>query len=100
MNNQESITINVMDKEYRVACPPDEKEGLQASASMLNEKLSEIKNKGAVIGSERIAIMAALNLSHEVLSGSALQTEHSDLNDRIDQLSARIDSQMRKIRLI
>ncbi len=100
MNNQDSLTINVMDKEYRVACPPEEKDSLEQSASMLNKRLREIKEKGAVIGSERIAIMAALNLSHEVLNGATLETEHADLNERIGRLSDRIDSSMREIKLI
>ena len=100
MNNQDSLTISVLDKEYRVACPTDEKDGLKASASMLNEKLSEIKEKGTVIGSERVAIMAALNLSHEVLSGKALANENTELNERISRLSEKIDNTMREIKLI
>ena len=89
-----------MDKEYRVACPANEKDKLQASASMLNQRLKEIKDKGSVIGSERIAIMAALNLSHEVINGNAVMQDHAEVNARIDRLSARIDSEMRAIKLI
>jgi len=100
MSNQDSLTISVLDKEYRVACPPEEKDSLKASASMLNEKLGEIKEKGTVIGSERIAIMAALNLSHEILNGRTLENEHTDLNERITRLSERIDNTMREIKLI
>jgi cell division protein ZapA len=100
VNNQDSLTIKVLEKEYRVACPPDEKDGLLASANLLNDKLNEIKQKGSVIGTERIAIMAALNMSHEIINGQSLVGEHDDLNDRIDSLSERIDNSMRKIKLI
>jgi len=99
MKNQESLSITILDKEYRVACPPGQQDSLRASAAVLNKKLTEIKNKGAVIGTERIAIMAALNLCHELLSGQSLQDEHAELNDRIDSLSEKIDSSMREIQL-
>lgn len=100
MKDQESLSIKILEKEYRVACPAEEKESLIASANMLNEKLNEIKQKGAVIGTERIAVMAALNMSHELLNGKALVEEHTDLNDRIDSLSEKIDKTMRNIKLI
>lgn len=100
MDNQDSLTIKVLEKEYRVACPADERESLTASANMLNERLMQIKSKGAVISTERIAVMAALNMSHEILNGQTLVGEHAELNERIDSLSERIDTTMRKIKLI
>ena len=89
-----------MDKEYRVACPPEEKENLLASADLLNDKLMEIKQQGSVIGTERIAIMAALNMSHDILHGQSLEAEHNDLNQRIDKLSQRISDSINDIQLI
>ena len=100
MKDQDSLSIKILEKEYRVACPAEEKENLLASASMLNEKLDEIKQRGSVIGTERIAVMAALNMSHELLNGKALVEEHAELNDRIDSLSEKIDNTMRNIKLI
>ncbi len=96
----DSLTINILDKEYRVACPEAEKDSLLASASLLNKRLQEIKSKGAVLGTERIAIMAALNLSHEMLNGKAIEQQHSDLNTRIDSLSDKIDTTIRQFELI
>jgi len=90
----------IMGKEYRVACPQEERDNLKASADLLNEKLKEIKQQCSVIGSERIAIMAALNMSHEILHNQSLTNEHSSLNQRIDELSERITSSMRDIQLI
>ena len=100
MNKSEPLTITIMDKEYRVACPEEEKDNLKASANLLNNKLSEIKRQGSVIGTERIAIMAALNMSHEILHNEALAAEHDDLNQRIDALSERINDSMSNIQLI
>jgi len=89
-----------MDKEYRVACPEEEKDNLRASANLLNNKIREIKQQGSVIGTERIAIMAALNMSHEILHNEGLTAEHDDLNQRIDALSERINDSMSNIQLI
>lgn len=100
MDNQDSLTIKVLEKEYRVTCAPEEKESLTASASLLNEKLMQIKSKGSVISTERIAVMAALNMSHEILDGQVLVGEHAELNERIDSLSERIDNTMREIKLV
>ena len=100
MSKTEALTIKIMDKEYRVACPPEEKDNLLASAELLNNKLKEIKQQGSVIGTERIAIMAALNLSHDILSHQSLSEENADLNQRINALSDRITDSMREIQLI
>ncbi|MGB5397332.1 MAG: cell division protein ZapA [Gammaproteobacteria bacterium] len=100
MKQQDSLSINILDKEYRVACPEEEKESLLASASVLNKRLRDIKNKGAVLGTERIAIMAALNLSHEMLNGKAIEQQHTELNNRIDSLSDKIDGTIRQFELI
>lgn len=100
MNKAEPLTVKIMDKEYRIACPEEEKDNLRASADLLNEKLDEIKQQGSVIGTERIAIMTALNMSHEILHSQSLVTEHGDLNKRIDDLSERISDSMRDIQLV
>ena len=100
MIKTEPLTITIMGKEYRVACPQDEKDNLLASANLLNDKLREIKQQGSVIGTERIAIMAALNMSHDILHNETLSAEHSDLNQRIDALSERINESISNIQLI
>lgn len=100
MSKVEPLNITIMDKEYRVACPPEEQDNLRASAELLNQKLAEIKKKGAVIGTERIAIMAALNMSHEILLSQKMAAEHNDLNQRISAMSEHISDSMRDIQLI
>ncbi len=62
------LQINIMGREFRVACPEDEQKGLLEAVDYLNRKMHEIKDHGKVIGLERIAIMAALNITHEFLS--------------------------------
>lgn len=62
------LQINVMGRDFRVACPEEDQEGLLEAVEYLNKKMQEIKGAGKVIGLERIAIMAALNIAHEFLS--------------------------------
>jgi len=92
MNTPDAVVLKILDKEYRVSCQPDEKESLMESSRLLNERLAEIKSKGAVMGSERIAIMAALNLCHELLTGETMVNEYSDIEQRIDGLSEKIQN--------
>ena len=71
--NQEPapVTVRILDKDYLIACQPDEQDDLLASARHVDERMREIRKTGRVIGTDRIAVMAALNLAYELLqSGS------------------------------
>ena len=68
MSEAKSLQITIMGREFRVACPEDEQAGLLEAVDYLNKKMLEIRDGGKVIGLERIAIMAALNIAHEMLS--------------------------------
>jgi len=59
--------ITIMDKEYRVTCPEDEREALERTARFLDTKMREIRHTGKVIGNDRVAVMAAINIAHELL---------------------------------
>ena len=61
------ITVTILDKEYVVGCSEDEREALFSTVEFLNRKMDEQRESGKVIGSERIAVMAALNVAHEYL---------------------------------
>ena len=61
------VAIRILDKDYHVACGPDEKAGLLRSAELLNERMRQVREGGKVTGADRIAVMAALNLAHELL---------------------------------
>ena len=62
------LQITLMGRQYRVACAQDEQEGLLKAVDYLNQKMHEVRDNGKVIGQERIAIMAALNIAHEFLT--------------------------------
>jgi len=66
-----TVTVKILDKEYQVACPEDREAELTASARYLDKQMRKIRDTGRVIGVERIAVMAALNISYELLQTSA-----------------------------
>ena len=73
MSQPLTVTLHILDKEYRVACPPEERSNLEQAARHLDTTMRDIRNSGKVIGVERIAVMAALNITHEMLTGSHQQ---------------------------
>lgn len=71
MSEKGALTISLLGREFRVACPEGEEQQLRAAADYLNRKLKEVRDTGKVVGNERIAIMAALNIAHESVSNRA-----------------------------
>ncbi|VAW64816.1 hypothetical protein MNBD_GAMMA11-2191 [hydrothermal vent metagenome] len=97
MGDSTGLNIKIMDKDYSVACPPEQQASLRNSAEFLNERLKVIKNRGSIIGNERIAIMAALNLAHELLSSQHCEGELSDIDLRMLNLQKKIDIALSEI---
>ncbi|MCG5501033.1 cell division protein ZapA [Ectothiorhodospira lacustris] len=85
----EPVTVQILGKEYRVACPEDERNALIASASLLDRRMKEIRDGGKVVGGDRIAVMAALNITHELL---ALKRQNAGLDQRMRALQDRVDA--------
>ncbi len=85
------VKIHILDKEYRIACQQGEQEALLASARYLDQKMREIRAGGKVIGTDRIAVMVALNLAHELLE----QRNHDD--NSVEIISNRLKNMQEKI---
>lgn len=68
MTDPQPINISILDKEYKVACPVGEQPALLASAEYLDGKMREVRDSGSIIGSERIAVITALNITNELLN--------------------------------
>lgn len=94
-----SVSLRILDKDYTVACPEGEEKSLLASADLLNKKIEEIKDRGSIIGSERIAVMAALNLAHEFLNANHANTNLNTVDQKISALKQKIDSALGQIKL-
>lgn len=88
------IAVRILDREYLVACPPEERDGLQSAASLLDGRMREIRSGNRMAGIDRIAVLAALNLAHELIQqrqgGGNRERELSralgDLTRRLDGL--------------
>ena len=83
----EAITIEILDKQYTVSCPPEEKQALMESARILNERLREVRGGGKVLGTERMAVMTALNVIHEY---TLLQKAQADVDGTLERLRGKI----------
>lgn len=87
------VIVNILGKEYQIACPEEEKEALIASARMVHENMEKIRQSGKVVGVDRIAVMAALNIAHELI-----QIQHDEshdlekVNNKILQLKERVSA--------
>jgi len=93
----EGITINILGKEYMIACGEDERHDLQRSADFLDTKMREIRDNGKIIGSDRIAIIAALNISHELLThGGDTAKMDTDFDTRIRSMQEKIDDALNR----
>ena len=89
------LDVSIMGREFRVACPAEEREELLQSVSYLDKKMREIRDSGKVVGSERIAIMAALNITHELLTTKIRGGfDMGEFKRRIDRMQAALDAAM------
>ena len=87
------VSVRILDKEYQVACASEERTDLLDSAEILNSKMLEIRNSGRVVGLDRIAVMAALNMANELLHAQARdRLIEGDLSGRLKNISDRVES--------
>lgn len=91
-SNNNPVTVHILDKEYRILCQDGEQDDLLASARYLDMKMREIRATGKVIGSDRIAVMAALNIAHELLKHQQSKDENTQsLSQRIHSLQKKVE---------
>jgi cell division protein ZapA len=95
---QKTVEVNLLGRTYRVACDDGQREALMQAVTYLDGKMNEIRKAGKVMGAERIAVMAALNVAHELLSvklggGFDMGQAKRRLSDIESQLDAAIAKQ-------
>lgn len=87
------VTIRILEKEYQVACPAAERPSLMASAELLNAKMREIRDSGKVVGLDRVAVMAALNLANDLIKAQSQDEELKHIvGVRIRSMREHLDS--------
>jgi cell division protein ZapA len=95
--DQARVSVRIMEKEYLIACPYDERSALLDAAEFLNARMREIRDNGRVVGIDRIAVMAALNLAHEYLKGKDRESRlDSGVGQRVRALRERVEGALGK----
>jgi len=87
-----AVTIRVLDKDYQVACPAEERVALLESARYLDEKMREIRDSRKMIGSERVAVMAALNIAHDLLQCREGGGDSAGVDNKLRQLQNKVEA--------
>ncbi len=91
MSASKPVTVTILGEEYLVSCPPDEEQALQLSAKLLDQRMKEIRSSGKVMSSERIAVMAGLNISNELLhQQQQTSIESGRINEQLRTLTEKI----------
>jgi cell division protein ZapA len=88
----EPVKIYILDREFLIACPEEERPALLQSAAYLNQKMQEIRDRGKVVGIDRIAVMAALNLTHELLRSRRDADGVDEIRERLAALNERLET--------
>lgn len=95
----DTVVIHIMGKEYVIACPPEEENKLVQAAQHLDNQMRQIRESGKVIGVERIAVMAALNLSHELLEHQEETSGAVIVNDEgISRLNHKLEAALHRLK--
>lgn len=88
-----AVTLEILGKEYKIACEPEEQDGLIESARQLDKKMRQIRDSGKVSGTDRIAVMAALNMAHELhLAESRNRELELQLADSLIKMAHKIEN--------
>ncbi len=90
-----TVSVNILGRDYQVNCPTEEREALERAARHLDTQMREIRSTGKIVGSERIAVMAALNLSHELLG---LDRNRGETERAVKRLGERIGRVLDEVR--
>ena len=90
-NSTDTVTVNILDREFKIKCPEDKVAELKKAASYLNSKMQEVHHGNKLITIDRVAITAALNIAHElILAKQQSQSDH-DLDNRLNKLRQTLD---------
>lgn len=91
-SDNKAVNVNILDRDYTFACPAEQEDGLLASARYLDDKMREIRNNSNIVGTDRIAVMAALNIVHDLLQANSNNSQIQSVMSRIQSITAKIDN--------
>ena len=88
------VSLMIMGKEYRIACDLEEQEDLIHSAQQLDVQMRKMRDSGKITGPDRIAVMAALNLAHEL---QLMKTQNAALNQRLSECLTKLSRKIENV---
>ncbi len=94
MSDENRVSVSILDKEYQVACKPEERHELMRAASELDSRMRAVRKGGAIVGLERIAIMVALNLCHELQSAER-SGDSPESQEALKRIGNKLDSALK-----
>ncbi len=90
--NTQTLTVQILGKDYLIGCPAGEEENLRSAARHLDKNMNEVKATGKIIGTERIAVMVALNLASDLLQLDQLQEQKlTRTSQKVESLASKIE---------
>ena len=94
MNDENNlISVKILDREYTVRCPKNEGKTLQEAARYLDEQMSVVRQSGTITSTDRVAVVTALNLTHELIELRKQKTEYVDeVRNRVQKLQNKIEN--------
>ena len=99
MTDAQPINVSILDKDYKVACPPGEQSALLESAKFLDSKMREVRDSGNIMGSERVAVITALNMAADLLKAGSVDSElGQELPPRLKDLESKVSRVLEQAR--
>lgn len=97
MSNNETIpvTVTILEKEYKISCPQGEHESLLISAKNVNDNMIKVRKGGKALSADRVAVMAAINIAHDLVKFSEEPKADKNLVDRIDKMQKSIENTLK-----
>lgn len=88
------VTVRILERDYQVACRDDERESLKAAAEHVDQRMKEVRSRGNVIGTDRVAVMAALNIAHDLLALHESEQTLARVRDGLGDLEQRVAAKL------
>ncbi|MEY3182788.1 MAG: hypothetical protein RLZ35_773 [Pseudomonadota bacterium] len=94
---QKTVTVKILNRSYQINCPPEAESELHQSADYLNEKMAEIQAKARLVNTEHLAVLAALNITHELFAQQTGKEAHVlEISEKIERLTHKLTQTLSK----
>ena len=90
--DQQSVPVKILDQEYVIACEPEEREQLLATAKFVNQKLAEMRGGNKGLGTERLMVLAVLNIANDLLMSEEAKREQEESLGRVARIQQRLET--------